>query len=246
MLQALAATELRVLWRNRTALFTAGLLPMAMGILWLFTYPTQTPSQWATVVALQLAVIVGMSIYLTATSTIVARRHTLVLKRLRTSELSDAGLLAGLLAPGLITALVQLIVFGIIDTVVGAPAPSDPGALLLAILAGLSLSVTAALATTLITPSPERANITGLPLVFVLIIGSIVLTVNTSGTLPQVLMAVPGATIGRLTALVYGGGTWTIGAAGLPAALPAIAALLFWPIVFVVLARKRFRWDQRN
>ncbi|WP_031470132.1 ABC transporter permease [Sciscionella sediminilitoris] len=246
MLYALAATELRVLWRNRTALFTAVLLPLALGIFWLYTFPRHTPSQWATVIALQLAVVAGMSLYLTATSTVVARRHNLVLKRLRTSELSDPELFTGLLAPSVATTLAQLIVLGIVDTIAGAPAPADPGALALAVLAGLSLAATAALATTLITPSPERANITGLPLVFVLVIGAILLTLNTTGGLPHILMAVPGTTIGRLTALAYRGDIWAIGIDGIPAALPAVAALIFWPVVFASLVRKRFRWDNRN
>ncbi|WP_157182988.1 hypothetical protein [Sciscionella marina] len=246
MIRALAATELRVLWRNRTALFTAGLLPLALGVFWLFAYPRQTPGQWATVIALQLAVVVGMSLYLTATSTIVARRCHLVLNRLRTGELSDSALLAGLLAPSVVTALAQLIVLGTADILAGAPAPADPSALALAVLAGLSLAGTAALATTLITPSPERSNVTGLPLVFVLIIGAVVLTLDTTGSLPHILMAIPGTTIGRFAALAYHGNTWAPGTGGVPAALPAVAALIFWPIMFAALTRKRFRWDQSN
>jgi ABC-2 type transport system permease protein len=250
MLLSLSTTELRVLWRNRTAMFTGGLMPLAMGIFWVFVFPADTPGHWAIVVALQLAVVVGMSVYVTATSTITARRHALVLKRLRTSEIQDARLLGGLVAPGVALAIAQLIVLAVVDAAEGAPVPAEPGALVLAVLAGLSLCLTAALATTLITPTPERAQITTMPLLFVLMGGAVALTLPVaalrSGTLPQTLMAVPGANIGRLTALAYSGHTWSIGVAGLPAALPPILAMIAWPLLLGWLSARYFRWEPRR
>jgi ABC-2 type transport system permease protein len=246
MLLTLSTTELRVLWRNRTALFTGGLMPLAMGILWLFAFQPDKATEWAMVIALQLAFVVGMSIYVTATSTIAARRYTLVLKRLRTSEIRDARLLGGLVAPGVALAIAQLIVLAVVDAAAGAPAPASPGALVLAVLAALSLTLAAALATTLVTPTPERAQISTMPLVFVLVGGAIALTLLRSGVLPQALMAVPGATIGRLTALAYSGDTWSIGVAGLPAALPAILATVAWPLLLGWLAARYFRWEPKR
>jgi ABC-2 type transport system permease protein len=246
MLLTLSITELRVLWRNRTALFTGGLMPLAMGIVWLFALRPHTATEWSAVIALQLAFVVGMSIYVTATSTIAARRYTLVLKRLRTSEIRDARLLGGLVAPGVALAIAQLIVLAVVDAAAGAPAPADPGALVLAVLAGLSLTLAAALATTLVTPTPERAQISTMPLVFVLVGGAIALTLLPSGVLPQALMAVPGANVGRLTALAYSGDTWSIGVAGLPAALPAILAMVAWPLLLGWLAARYFRWEPKR
>lgn len=243
MLATLTATELRVLWRNRTAGFSAVALPLALGIFWAFIYPRDTPTQWATIVALQLSAVLGMSIYSTATATIVARKANLVLKRLRTSEIGNASLLAGLMVPGATLGIAQLVVFAALDAALGAPVPADPGVLVLAVLAGLSLCLSAALATTLITPTPERAHITTLPLLFVLIAGAIALPMLRSGVLPQALMAVPGASVGRLTALAFRGGAWTVGTAGLPVVLPALLALAAWPLVFTGLATRYFRWQ---
>jgi ABC-2 type transport system permease protein len=59
-------------------------------------------------------------------------------------------------------------------------------------------------------------------------------------------MAVPGADLGRLTALAYSGGTWAIGVAGLPAALPAVLALIVWPLLLGWLAARYFRWEPKR
>jgi hypothetical protein len=42
------------------------------------------------------------------------------------------------------------------------------------------------------------------------------------------------------------GGALAPGVAGLPAVVPTLAAVVVWPVVFGVLALRRFRWDPRR
>jgi ABC-2 type transport system permease protein len=244
---ALATTEVGLVLRNRTVAVSSVVVPLALGVFWAFTFGSDgDPARHAVVIALQLSVVLGMGIYVTATQTLVARRHARVLKRLRTTGLSDRGLLTATVAPSVVLGIAQLLIFVVINTVTGAPLPSDVFPLVLAVLGGIVLAVTAALATTVVTPSPERAQITTLPMVFVLLGGAIVMSVIPLTGWGQALVVVPGAAIGALVQLGMTGATWSAGAAGLPLVLPAVVALIVWPVVFSMVAARKFRWDPRR
>lgn len=235
---ALAVAETRLVLRNKTVAISSILLPIALGLLWAYTFRgSETP--FGMVAGLQLAVILGMGVYVTATTTVVARRHNHVLKRMRTSGLTDAQLLTATVAPAVAIGIVQLVIFAVIDGATGIPLPADPLALILAAVGGLALMVTAALATAVVTPSPERAQITTLPLVFLLLGLPILLVFAPSGGWWQALSMIPGAAMGELTDLAFAGGLW-------PGGLIALAALIVWPVVFAALAMRRFRWDPRR
>lgn len=240
---AVATAETKVLWRNRTAAFTGIALPILLGAFFTFVMHPHDATTWAILAGLQLAMTLAYGVYTTATSAVVARRHTLVLKRLRTSDTPDAALLAGTVAPPVGIALGQLVVLGLVDVTVGAPVPADPALLVLAAVLGLAMYLAAALATTPMSTSPERAQLTTLPLAFLAMASGAVLPVLGSGTLAQALTALPGAGIGRLTALAFDGGPWEAGPGGLPAALPALLSLLVWTAVLGALARRYFRWE---
>lgn len=243
---ALAAAETKLVLRNRTVAVSSVLLPVALGAFWAWSFNDGNDNLQITamVVALQIAVVLGMGIYVTATQTVVARRHSRVLKRMRTSGLSDTGLLAAIIVPSVVIGIVQLAVFAVINAVTGTPLPVEPLPLVIAVLGGLALVVTAALATAVVTPSPERAQITTLPLVFVMLGAAIALVFLPTDGWWQALVAVPGAAIGELTRLAFGGsgGADTV----LPPVLAATVALLAWAAVFGYLALRRFRWDPRT
>lgn len=243
----LAATELRLLLRNKTVAFTSIGTPLALGVFWVFTIgdASQEPLLAGVVVALQLAVVLGMGVYVASTLTVVARRDAKVLKRLRTSDISDTGLLVATVAPAVAVGILQLVIFAVVNLGAGIPLPVDPLPLVLALLGGLALCVLAALATAVVTPSPERAQITTLPLTFVLLGAGIALVVIPAQGWWRALVAVPGAAIGDLTRLAYTGGAWEAGVGGVPAVLPALVALVAWPVIFAALTRNRFRWDPR-
>jgi hypothetical protein len=61
----------------------------------------------------------------------------------------------------------------------------------------------------------------------------------------QALAGVPGAAIGLLVRFAFLGGGWDA-TGGLPAMLPALVALVVWPVVFALLARRSFRWEPRR
>jgi ABC-2 type transport system permease protein len=244
---ALVATELKLIMRNRTAAVSAILLPLGIGLFWAFTFDTDgDATRQSIVVALQLAVVLGMSVYVTATQTLVARRQARVLKRMRTTGLGDAGLLVATTAPSVALGIVQLAVFAVIDAVNGTPAPIDPVPLVPAVLGGLALAVAASFATAGVTTTPERAQITTMPIVFVMLGGAVVLTAVPLDSGLQALVLLPGAAVGQLVQLAMTGATWEPGAAGLPAVVPSLIALVAWTIVFGVFAKRRMRWDPRH
>ncbi len=244
---ALAATELRLIVRNRTAAVSAIALPLGIGLFWAFTFDTDgEPARQSVVLSLQLAVVLGMSVYVTATQTLVARRETRVLKRMRTSGLTDAGLLVATTSPCVVLGIVQLAVFAVIDAVTGTPAPSDPLPLVLAVIGGLALAVTAAFATAVVTATAERAQITTMPIVFVMLGGAVGLSAVPLDGWWQALVLFPGAALGQLVQLAMTGGTWEPGPAALPAVLGSAVALVGWPVVFGTLAMRNLRWDPRR
>ncbi len=248
---ALALSETRLMLRNRTVAVSAVFIPLVMGAFFAYSFTSSggeapSPFVFAMVVASQLAVVVGMTVYVTTTTTVVARRHTRVLKRMRTSGISDAGLLVATITPTVVVGVLQMLLFVPFNAYSGMPVPADPVALVLAAVGGLALCVTAALATTVVTSTPERAQITTLPLVFVLLGAAIVLAIAPLGSFWQAFVGVPGAAVGQLSQLAMTGGTWAPGLAGLPAAAPALLASVIWPVVFGMLALRKFRWDPRH
>lgn len=244
---ALATTELKLILRNRTAAVSAIVVPLGIGLFWAFTFDTGGDStRLSVVVALQLAVVLGMTVYVTATQTLVARRQSRVLKRMRTTGLGNAELLVATTAPSAALGIVQLAVFAVIDAVNGTPPPSDPVPLVLAVFGGLALAVAASFATAGVTSTPERAQITTMPIVFVMLGGAVVLTAIPLDSGLQALVLLPGAAVGQLVLLAMTGATWAPGAAGLPAVVPALLALALWTTVFAVLAKRMVRWDPRH
>ncbi len=244
---ALGVAEVKLLLRNRTAAISSLFLPVAFGVFFAWTFdPTGDPSLWGMIVALQLVLTFAMGVYLTATQTVVARRHSRVLKRMRTSGLSDTGVLTAITGPAVAIAAVHLVLYGIVNVVLGMRWPADPVPLLVALVGGLAVCVTAAFTTAVVTPTPERAQITTLPLFFVMFAAALALPVVPLDSWWQALVLVPGAPIGQLSALAFAGGAWAPGLLGLPAMLPSLVSSVAWPVVFAVLARRHFRWDPRN
>lgn len=247
-LLALAAAEVKLLVRNRTAAISSLFLPVAFGVFFALTFDggaAQGPGVWPVVVALQLVMTLTMGVYITITQTVVSRRQSRVLKRMRTSSLSDAGVLVATTGPALAIAAVHLVLYTVINALLGAPFPVDAVPLVLAVVGGLAVCVTAAFATTIVTPSPERAQITTLPLFFVMFGAAIAMPLFPVDSWGQVVVLVPGAPVGLLTQLAYAGGAWAPGPLGLPVVLPAIVSLVVWPVLLGVLARRGFRWDPR-
>lgn len=235
---ALATTELRLVVRNRTVAVSAIVVPLGLGLFWALTFNADDIRSYAVVVALQLAFVLAMGTYVTATQTLVARRQSRVLKRMRTTAVSDAGLLVATVAPSVVLAVVQLVLLVGIDAVTGMPAPAGPVWLAVATFGGLVLAVTGALATAVATPSPERAQITTLPLTFLMAGSAIATVVLPADGWWQALVVVPGAAIGALVRTAMA--AELVGAVLFP-----LVSFAGWSLLFAWFAMRRFRWDPR-
>src|ERR1700722_7543168 len=119
-MNAIAAAELRLLARNRLVAGCAILFPLAFGALLLFTRNTHQGG--GSLAGMQVVVIVAMGTYITATTTLAARRQTLYLKRVRGAAISDRSIITGLVAPLIAVNVAQIaIVLGVLAST-GAPA----------------------------------------------------------------------------------------------------------------------------
>lgn len=245
---ALAASEIRLILRNRTVLVTAAVLPLAMGAFFAYSFKANDlgPSGSAMAIAAQISVVLAMGIYVTATQTVVARRHSRVLKRLRTTGMADRDLLTAVMAAPVAIGLVQLAIFVPFNMATGTPAPANMAALAIAVIGGVFLAVTAALATAVITPSPERAQITTLPLTFLMLGGAISTAITVLTGWWEAISLLPGAAIGSFVKFAMVGGMTDPGFAGLPSVVLPLVSLIVWPVVFAVLALRKFRWDPRH
>jgi ABC-2 type transport system permease protein len=244
---ALGATELKLIMRNRTAAVSAIVVPLGVGLFWAFTFDTGgDPTRQSVVLSLQLAIVLGMSVYVTATQTLVARRQARVLERMRTTGLTDPGLLIAMVAPSGALGIIQLAVFAAINAATGTPAPSDPAPLVLAVIGGLALAVTASFATAVVTSTPERAQITTMPIMFVMLGGAVGLTTVPLDSWWQALVLLPGAAVGQLVQLAMTGAAWEPGPAGLPTVLLSTTSLVGWTTVFGTFAMRNVRWRPRD
>ena len=104
----------------------------------------------------------AFGLYTTAVTTLASRRQNLFLKRLRSTAAGDAGILAGLLLPATVLALVQVAaILAVLAAVTGRPAQVP--LLAVAVLATTAMMLGLALATAGLTNSPEHAQVTTLP-----------------------------------------------------------------------------------
>jgi len=231
----IAVSEFRMLLRNRLVAVCAILIPLGFGLYFLLNTGTQGAS---TVATLQVLVMIAMGVYVTATTTLAARRQTLFLKRLRSGAVSDLSIIGGLVLPIVLVSVAQV---AIVLTVLGFTADEPPANVALVVLAVLLAEVMFtgfALATAGVTNSPEHAQVTTLPLFFIAL--GVALWVLFTGTedLGAVKRALPG---GGIAELLVGGwdGTGSTNLALL--VLPSVG----WAVVAVYAARRMFRWEPR-
>jgi ABC-2 type transport system permease protein len=228
----LASAEGRLIWRNKLVCATALLLPLGLGAL---IATDGQPGAWGDVVAMQFTLLLLFCIYSTATTSLAARRRQLVLKRLRSGELSDAEILGGLLAPLFALALLQAVVLGACAVAFGAPLPNRPLMLLPALVFGGLMSAGMALATAAFTASAELAQVTVTPFFFAALAGAA--WVLSTDSVTVLMQATPGGALADLVRQGWedGGSPWV-----------AIAFLLAWTAVGAAIAKRWFRWEPRR
>ena len=236
-MNAIALSELRMLVRNRLVAASAILLPLVLGAFFIINRPDDGAVGFSA--TLQLATMLGLGVYVTATTTLAARRQNLFLKRLRSGAASDVSILSGLVLPILLVSVVQV---AIVMTALGVSAtlaPANPWLLVIVVLLVEAMFAGFALATSGVTNSPEHAQVTTLPL-FLLAIGAPIWVAITGteelGTLKRWL---PGGSLPELMNIAWAGGSMV----EVPLLLAPLAA---WAAVALIAARVMFRWEPRS
>src|SRR4051795_10825072 len=251
---ALAAAEMRLLLRNRTAVMSSVLLPLAV----VAAVGAITVSNGGTVdgpglVASAIGVTLTFVTFYNLVTTFVARREELVLQRMRTGELTDAEVLLGTAVPTLLVTAVQVVLVAAGVAVLGKwSAPVDVVLPLVALVGGGALMVVLAAVSTSFTRTVEAAQFTAMPLVLAatLFSGLLVPLSGFPETAAQVFRFLPLTPVIELIRLGLAGETWNghaVDTAGAwAAALLPLAVLAGWVVLGALVARRVFRWAPRR
>ncbi|GAB3286290.1 ABC transporter permease [Kineosporia babensis] len=237
---SIARAELIQIFRNRLVLVTSLIMPAAVSALFIRQHETWAELASLGYIAALVTFTVGaFGLYTTIVTTIASRRQNLFLKRLRSTAESDAGIIAGLVAPVVLLALIQVAVILVVLGVVTGE-PGNIPLLIVTVLSMIAMLVGLGLATAGLTNSPEHAQVTTLP-VSLGVIG-VASWVGISGTeeMTALKRALPGGSATELLTEAWNGGI----AAG--EALTLMAPTLAWVVVSIALALRMFRWEPRR
>ncbi|MFJ6466351.1 ABC transporter permease [Streptomyces sp. NPDC091387] len=247
-LTALGRAELTLLLRNRTAVFVALFMPAVMVMAMKSTFEQiDLGGTGLTVAGAALTGGIGtvllQAVYMNMVAAYVARREELVLKRLRTGEVTDGEILTGTALPAAALALAQTAMIVVAGTAFfGLGAPERPELLLLGLVMGVVLLTALAAATSLITRTVQTAQLTTLPLFFASLMGSGLFV--PLAILPDRLAAVCELLpLTGVMTLVRAG--WLGGAESADLLRAALTGLV-WTVLAVFAVKRWFRWDPRR
>ncbi|MEV7294404.1 ABC transporter permease [Streptomyces microflavus] len=247
-LTALVRAELILLVRNRSAIFVALVLPIVM--IFSIRASLQQIDLAGTGLSIAGAALTGgigivlvQVVYMTLVTGYVTRREELVLKRLRTGEVTDREILAANALPAVALALVQVVLLVAAGAVAfDLSAPKRPELFLAGLLVGLVMMSGLAAATSAVTRTVQTSQLTTLPLFFVSLFASgifVPLDIFPDG-LASVFELLP--LTGVMTLIRHG---WLGGVEGGDLLTAAVAALA-WTAFAVFAVQRWFRWDPRG
>jgi ABC-2 type transport system permease protein len=231
----LAHANALLLLRNRLTLFYGLVLPLLP--LGLLLAGDRGDVQTGAVVAVIVLVTAWLfSVFYNVLSLVVTRRDELVLKRLRTGEVTDLELLTGLALPSIATAvLVSAAVVGV-GMALGLPAPTNPLLYTITVLAACGLFWAFAIWTAAWTRTAEAAQMTSMPVMLLAIVGTMQRTLPDG--VQRVVEYTPGAALDTLVRI-----SWFDLSGDLGRSLLVLAG---WIVVAVVLARRSLQWEPRT
>ncbi|MGC0274418.1 ABC transporter permease [Pseudactinotalea sp. Z1739] len=167
---ALARMEATLLVRNTTALATAIAAPPLMVLLFIPMVDSLADNEGvfaALIIAMMATFGLLFIAYYNLTTTAVARREELTLKRLITGEISSAEVLAGMAVPAVLIVGAQLVLVTVVVAFVfEMPAPTNAVLVLVAIVGGLIAFSLFGYASSGLTKTVESAQLTTLPVIF--------------------------------------------------------------------------------
>lgn len=251
-LRALAGAEWRELLRNKVALFNSLATPLVMGAI-LFGIAPEGAPMGVVFPTMVTGTAILFVVYYTLVTAVVARRESLLLKRLRSGESSDATLLAGVALPFVLVTFAQFMVgAGLATALFDVTVSPLTAVLALGVLLATVAFATLAVASAPFTRTVEHAQITTLPLIMIpLVLSGMMLPL---AMMPDGLRAM--AELMPLTPIVelahLGLGAVTVDGdavstgAGLVAATRPLLVLLGWSALGVVVASRRMRWEPRS
>ncbi|WP_405446962.1 ABC transporter permease [Streptomyces erythrochromogenes] len=182
------------------------------------------------------------TLYSSVTGLYVARREELVLKRLRTGEVSDPVILAGGASMYVTIAVVQIVLVATVLSVMFGAAPRAPLAALAGLATGVALMTAMAAATAALCRTVESVMVATLPAVFVLpmISGVYIPREVLPDALGEALLFAP---LSSTVDLIRSGWTdeLTWGAV-----LVRVVLTAAWTALFAWIAIRKFRWEPRT
>jgi ABC-2 type transport system permease protein len=233
----LSTVELKLLLRRKITAFSVVVVPIGLAALLLFGPTPSSRTEWAGQLSRDFLLLMMLSVYLVSLTVFTARRQSLVLKRLRTSGLSDAGVLAGVLGPVVVVGLVQTVAYLGFCLAMGAPAPTAPLLAVLGVVTGLAVATAAGVATACLSRSVEATQLTSTPMLLATMAG-LFLTASESAAASTVGLSMPLAGSMDLLAMGWGGGFGNV---------PLdVGTALAWVAVSALVFRRFFRWEPRG
>jgi ABC-2 type transport system permease protein len=231
----LALTELRLLVRKKVTAYSVLVVPVMLCALAWFLDRKQPGEAWADTFGGRFIMLMVLSVYLVSTTVFTARRQSLVLQRLRTSELSNTGIYLGIGAPMVVVGVAQTLIYFGFCVAVGAPMPSNPAAVLAGVVLGIATALLAGIATAAFSRSVEVTQITAVPVVMAALAGMIMFQLDNTVV----------ATIGTFLPVVGPGYLISHGWSG-DDVLLGLAGSALWLAIFGWVAVKAFRWEPRQ
>ncbi|GAA1989193.1 ABC transporter permease [Amycolatopsis minnesotensis] len=237
---SIALGELIQIFRNRLVLVTSFVLPIAMSAFFIYQHDLFAKiGSLGYIAAVVLFFVAAFGLYTSTVTTLASRRQNLFLKRLRSTAISDAGIMTGLLLPVTVIALVQVaVILTVLAVVTGTPA--HIALVAVAVLAALLMMLGLGLATAGVTNSPEHAQVTTLPISLITIGTATWVGIAGTDSLPLLKRLLPG---GSVTELLLNG--WN-GGVPLKDSLILLGPSFAWVAVSITLATRLFRWEPRR
>ncbi|MFP8943986.1 ABC transporter permease [Streptomyces fenghuangensis] len=193
-------------------------------------------------VSTSAGILLIFTLYSSVTGLYVARREELVLKRLRTGEVSDPVILAGGASMYVALTVAQIAVVAVVLSVMFGAAPRQPLSAVAGLVTGVALMTAMAAATAALCRSVESVMVATLPAIFVLPLVSGVYIPRE--VLPDALGdALVYAPLSPTVDLIRSGWTGQLSVAEVPVRIVLDAV---WAALFAWVAFRRFRWEPRT
>lgn len=238
----LSIVEVRLLVRRRITAFSVLVVPVGLAALVLFGERPGSTAEWGRLLSTHVSLLMMMSVFLVSLTVFTSRRQSRVLKRLRTTELSDAAVLGGVLLPVVAVGLAQTVVFLAFCMATGTPAPDDPGAVVAGVVLSVAVATAAGVATACLSRSVEATQVTGVP-VLLAAVTSTFLTASDEPAVAALGLAMPIAGPADLVARGWSAGA-TVG--DLPVVPLDLASAVLWLAAAGLVWHRTFRWEPRG